>query len=288
MSRYSKILVCFMLLGGPLAIASAAAAQQTESRIVGRISDANGGSLPGVTVTITSVLSGAVRTFTTDAEGRYAVTNLGPGEYDVKAEVSGFAPNKGRVVLGVGDVKPLDLTLSVVGVSEEVTVTARSTVVDMTSARIGVNVSPEELKNLPVNGRNFANLMTLATGATSDGNGGYSWVADETDLPDDGDECTVDSCADGYPTYDAAPQGTACATGVCDGYGYCCTPIDCSEVELECGRVSDGCNGTLSCGSCSAPEWCGGAGDPTSCGCSTFGYLGPFEARAGQSDAATA
>ena len=79
-------------------------------------------------------------------------------------------------MLGVGDVKPLDLTLSVVGVREEVTVTASTTVVDMTSARIGVNVSPEELKNLPVNGRNFANLMTLATGATSDGNGGWASV----------------------------------------------------------------------------------------------------------------
>ena len=46
----------------------------------------------------------------------------------------------------------------------------------MSSARIGVNVSPEEVENLPVNGRNFANLMTLATGATSDGNGGWASV----------------------------------------------------------------------------------------------------------------
>ena len=47
---------------------------------------------------------------------------------------------------------------------------------DISSARIGVNVSPEEVENLPVNGRNFANLMTLATGATSDGNGGWASV----------------------------------------------------------------------------------------------------------------
>ena len=47
---------------------------------------------------------------------------------------------------------------------------------DLTSARIGVNVSPEEIEQLPVNGRNFANLMTLATGATSDGNGGWASV----------------------------------------------------------------------------------------------------------------
>ena len=53
---------------------------------------------------------------------------------------------------------------------------AESNVIDLSSARIGVNVSPEEVDNLPVNGRNFANLMTLATGATSDGNGGWASV----------------------------------------------------------------------------------------------------------------
>ena len=53
---------------------------------------------------------------------------------------------------------------------------ADATVIDTTSAKIGVNVSPEEIENLPVNGRNFANLMTLATGATTDGNGGWASV----------------------------------------------------------------------------------------------------------------
>ena len=53
---------------------------------------------------------------------------------------------------------------------------AEARVIDTTSAKLGVNVSPEELINLPVNGRNFANLMTLAPGATSDGNGGWASV----------------------------------------------------------------------------------------------------------------
>jgi len=159
-----------------LALATPVAAQQTESRILGRITDANGGVLPGVTVTITAGQTGAVRTAVTDAEGRYVVTNLAPGAYEVRVELSGFAPNRGAVQLGVGDVKPLDLSLSVAGVTEAVTVAGDISVIDTTSAKIGVNVSPEELKNLPVNGRNFANLMTLATGATTDGNGGWASV----------------------------------------------------------------------------------------------------------------
>ena len=78
--------------------------------------------------------------------------------------------------VGAGDARPLDLSLGVANVAEAVTVLADATVIDTTSAKIGVNVSPEEIENLPVNGRNFANLMTLATGATTDGNGGWASV----------------------------------------------------------------------------------------------------------------
>jgi hypothetical protein len=159
-----------------LALAAPLAAQQTESRIVGRITDTSGAVLPGVTVTITSKQTGAVRTAVTDGDGRYVVTNLSPGSYEVSGALDGFAAKKGEIVIGAGDARPMDLSLAVANVAEAVTVLADATVIDTTSAKIGVNVSPEELKSLPVNGRNFANLMTLATGATSDGNGGWASV----------------------------------------------------------------------------------------------------------------
>ena len=72
--------------------------------------------------------------------------------------------------------EPSRLGLALAGVSEAVTVAGEAAVLDMSSARIGVNVSPEEMTSLPVNGRNFANLMTLATGATTDGNGGWASI----------------------------------------------------------------------------------------------------------------
>jgi hypothetical protein len=153
-----------------------AAAQQTESRITGTISDQNGGVLPGVTITVTSASTGAARTAVTDERGRYTVTNLSPGGYRVTIELSGFAPHKSDVTLGLGETKPVDTALSVAGVAESVTVSGETSSLDLASARIGVNVTTEEIENLPVNGRNFANLMTLATGATSDGNGGWASV----------------------------------------------------------------------------------------------------------------
>ncbi len=157
-------------------LAAPVAAQQLESRIVGIVTDPNGGVLPGVTVNVTATQTGAVRTGVTDETGRYTITNLGPGVYEISTDMSGFAPAKSSFSLGVGETKPVDFSLTLANVTEAVTVTGEVSALDTASARIGVNVSPEEIANLPVNGRNFANLMTLATGATTDGNGGWASV----------------------------------------------------------------------------------------------------------------
>jgi hypothetical protein len=152
------------------------AAQQTESRIVGRLLDESRSALPGVTVTVTAVDTGTVRTTVSEADGTFAVTNLSRGAYTLVAELPGFSTITRQIALGVGQNEALELLMSVAGITEAVTVSAEASVIDTTSAKLGVNVSPEELVNLPVNGRNFANLMTLAPGATSDGNGGWSSV----------------------------------------------------------------------------------------------------------------
>ena len=159
-----------------LAFVPGALAQQTESRIIGRILDQSGATMPGATVTVTSLETGAVRTDVADGDGNVTITNLGPGRYEIKAELDGFQPSVQQVVLGVGQVSTQTLTLSVATLTETVSVSAAAPVIDTSSARIGVNVSPVEVEQLPVNGRNFANLMTLATGATSDGNGGWASV----------------------------------------------------------------------------------------------------------------
>ena len=110
----------------------------------------------------------------TDVTGDFAITNLGPGAYTVADRAVRVCGETRQVVLGLAQMETLNLTLGVAAVAEAVTVSASANVIDLSSAKIGVNVSPEEIQNLPVNGRNFANLMTLATGATSDGNGGWS------------------------------------------------------------------------------------------------------------------
>jgi hypothetical protein len=151
-------------------------AQQTESRIVGKVADQSAATLPGVTIMVMSKTTGATREAVTEPNGTFVVTNLGPGVYTVKAALQGFQERSRDIVLGVGQIETVELTLPIAGVTESINVQASAPVLDLSSAKIGVNISPEEVQNLPVNGRNFANLMTLATGATSDGNGGWASV----------------------------------------------------------------------------------------------------------------
>jgi hypothetical protein len=176
MSAFRGFLAAFAFIGAVTFTATSAVAQQTESRIMGRVLDNTGGAVPGVTVTVTSKQTAAARTAISGDDGMFIVTNLGPGTYIVLTDLAGFAPQTREVVLGVGQFDRVDFTLGLAAVQEAVTVVARAQTIDVSSAKIGVNVSPVELEQLPINGRNFANLMTLSTGATSDGNGGWASV----------------------------------------------------------------------------------------------------------------
>ena len=132
----------FISLVLALFIATPGFAQQTESRIVGKVLDQSKSALPGVTVTVTSKATGAVRPAVTNADGSFAVTNLNSGTYTVVVELAGFQTDRRDVVLGVGQVESIAVELGVSGVAEQVTVTADSPVLDLSSAKIGVNVSP--------------------------------------------------------------------------------------------------------------------------------------------------
>src|SRR5690349_5145837 len=110
------LLVVFAFTAMPLA----AAAQQTESRITGRVLDPSQAALPGVTVTVTSKATAAVRSDVTGIDGNYSITNLAPGVYEVRIELSGFAPKTRDVVLGVGQSEKVEVALSVAAVQEQV------------------------------------------------------------------------------------------------------------------------------------------------------------------------
>jgi hypothetical protein len=127
MKLRSLILATLVAAGGLLAPASVAA-QQTESRIIGRLLDESKAALPGVNVTVTSKQTGAVRAVVSGPDGNYAVTNLYPGSYTVSFDLAGFTQQSREVRLGIAHVETLDVQLIVGAISEAVTVMGASPV----------------------------------------------------------------------------------------------------------------------------------------------------------------
>jgi len=97
----------------------ASAAQIATATLAGVVRDETGGALPGVTITVRSAATRAVRTATTDSSGRYRVTALDPGEYEVRAELTNFRPVvRTGVVLTVGGTTEADITMSLGAITE--------------------------------------------------------------------------------------------------------------------------------------------------------------------------
>jgi len=145
---------------------SAVFAQTGSSTLSGRITDATGAALPGVTVTATNDATGFTRTVVADADGAYRLPSLLPGMYTVVADLSGFGTlTTNKVEVNVATDRTLNVTLKPAAMKEQITVTAESPLV-ATSPSVGTVVSQRELENLPLNGRQFANLGTLAPGTS--------------------------------------------------------------------------------------------------------------------------
>jgi len=144
-----------------------AAAQEQRGSIEGVVKDASGAVLPGVTVTVTST-AGVKLDSVTDANGTYRFPSLLPGTYTVTANLSGFGPGKlSNIDVRLGDSKKADFALSVAGVSETVSVTAESPMVDVKQSSHSTNIRQEQIELLPHN-RDFTSLVTQAPGANNE------------------------------------------------------------------------------------------------------------------------
>ena len=135
-ARITAFLVAFVL-----ALTGLAAAQETTGAITGRVTDAQGLVVPGTTVTITNIQSGAVRTFVTDTDGRYIASNLAPGRYQVTFELAGFKKvEREDVGIALGRSFELDAQMTIGELTETVQVVAEvNPLVDARSTLIAKN-----------------------------------------------------------------------------------------------------------------------------------------------------
>ncbi|HZA34399.1 MAG TPA: carboxypeptidase-like regulatory domain-containing protein, partial [Vicinamibacterales bacterium] len=140
-----------------------ASAQGTTSPITGTVRDSSGGALPGATVSARSLETGAVRTVVSDEAGRFVVTGVPVGAYELRVELAGFRPAQSRVDLVVGSQAVVPVVLHVGGVTEAVSVSGAAPV-NVTSSELSYLVSREAIEQLPLNGRNYTDLAMLQPG----------------------------------------------------------------------------------------------------------------------------
>ncbi len=139
--------------------------QMTTATISGTVTDDTGAVIPGVAVTSNNTGTGAVRRGETDARGVYHLRQLQVGMYDVRAELSGFqASIRAGIQLTVGQEATINITLSVGAVTESVTITGEAPVVETTTSALSQLVDDKQIRDLPLNGRDYTQLVLLQTG----------------------------------------------------------------------------------------------------------------------------
>jgi hypothetical protein len=158
------VLWCALVLCAGVAAAQGVGA----GTIQGRVVDESGGTLPGVTVTLTgAALQVPQLVTTTESDGTYSFRDLRPGEYEVTYELTGFQRIvRSQLRLTVGFVAKVDITMKVNSIEESVTVSGASPVVDTTTTASSTNFTNEVLESVP-RGRAIWDVLAMAPGVTA-------------------------------------------------------------------------------------------------------------------------
>ena len=161
----TQFLFLFIVFG---ANASWSSAQEFRGSINGTVADEQGAVIPGATVDVRNIETGAVSTTTSSSTGTYTVPSLTPGNYSVHVAFSGFTGyTRTGITLSAGSHVQIDVSLQPGAVSQEVTVTADAPLIDSTTAAIGQGINTVEVNSLPQNGHTPVTLALLSLGVSS-------------------------------------------------------------------------------------------------------------------------
>jgi hypothetical protein len=146
-------------------VAPRLAAQGTTATILGTVTDSTGAAIPGAAIQVKNVGTGLTQSTQSDPQGRYRVPDLAVGDYEVQSSKQGFATvlRKG-ITLTVGSQGVVDFALAVGQTQQTVTVEGQVTQVETTNSSVGQLVDTAQMRNLPLNGRNFEDLIQGAPG----------------------------------------------------------------------------------------------------------------------------
>ncbi len=191
-------------------VASTALFAQTDvttARISGTVRAASDRTvLPGVTITAVNQDTGLSRTAFSDRDGFYQMINLPSGRYTITASVPGFRAGVAENVrLDLGTSPSIDFSLQVEGVTASVSVTADIPTVEVTNTAVATTMQTEQVKNLPLNGRNFTQLVNLTPESKTESQRGYLQISGERGI---NSNVTVDG-SDYNDAFFGGPVGSA-------------------------------------------------------------------------------
>src|SRR5918995_2324002 len=171
-----------------------------DASLIGNVVDGTKAALPGATITATMIDTGRATTTVADERGEYRLRGLAPGRYKVQAELSGFATVlMPEIELLVGQNRSLPFQMQVASLSETLTVTGESPLVDISSTQVSGNVDRRQMEELPLQGRNWMELAMQVKGITANAVDTTPGVRDRAfQLNLDGQEITQQVAGSGF------------------------------------------------------------------------------------------
>ena len=162
-----KSRACLLAAAMVLAAVATGFAQEFRATVRGKIVDSNQGALPGATVTLRNTDTNEMATAVTNAEGAYTLPFLRPGRYEMTVELQGFQKHtRSGMVLQVNETATINVEMAVGGVTEVVSVTAESPLLETSNASRGTVIDSARVAELPLQSRSPMALATLVAGVT--------------------------------------------------------------------------------------------------------------------------
>jgi hypothetical protein len=177
------LILCFCTLALPLAAQQA----PTSASVSGTVYDPGGSPVAGARATITNLERNQTQTAVADREGRFRFPVLAVGDYRLDLAVPGFAPWQRRLQLSVGSAVDVPVTLGAT-FEESITVAAAAPILELETARtqVAATITPEEVHDLPLNGRNYLDLALLSPGVSRTNTGANQRFAETSAVPGTG------------------------------------------------------------------------------------------------------
>src|ERR1700742_3935827 len=220
MTRQGKSVCTFLvfLFAVLLLISPRAFAQTAQGRISGQVTDSTGAAVPNASINIENIATHVSRTLQTNSTGDYSAPSIDPGVYALTVEAPGFTKVvRERVQIEVGNDVKIDFHLKIGSINETVEVKDEAPLTEASNAVLSGVLSNKAINELPLQGRDFQNLLPLHPGVQRDPGGGFHTLTSNGNRPDD-NNFLIDGATDNDVYYgetvmnDAGISGTPAST----------------------------------------------------------------------------